>query len=144
MNTTSTRSTHRSPPARTALETSGRRQPNILGTSAFNYKGQQRFDAALFDSFHGPHFLASDLNQHRAAELPHSQSWMPATTPYVLGRPGDRRGSEISVYNLFDSTAVSRFARQGHVCRTAGQGLLHGRPVSAAQSWLDCPMNSDS
>jgi iron complex outermembrane recepter protein len=100
------------------------RQPNILGNLGLYYK-DSRFDAALFDSFTGRTFT-SDLNN---IELPsyHIVRLDAGYTRTFAG--GDRARIGVSVYNLFDSTAVSEGSPRQGTLQNAGQAYFIGRQV---------------
>ena len=100
------------------------RQPNILGNLGLYYK-DSRFDAALFDSFTGRTFT-SDLNN---IELPsyHIVRLDAGYTRTFAG--GDRARLGISVYNLFDSTAVSEGSPRQGTLQNTGQAYFIGRQV---------------
>ena len=100
------------------------RQPNILGNLGLYYK-DETFDAAVFDSFTGRTFT-SDLNN---IELPsyHIVRLDAGYTRTFAG--GDRARIGISVYNLFDSTAVSEGSPRQGTLQNAGQAYFIGRQV---------------
>ena len=100
------------------------RQPNILGNLGLYYK-DSRFDAALFDSFTGRTFT-SDLNN---IELPsyHIVRLDAGYTRTFAG--GDRARIGVSVYNLFDSTAVSEGSPRQGTLQNTGQAYFIGRQV---------------
>jgi len=100
------------------------RQPNVLGNLGLYYKDSV-FDAALFDSYTGRTF-ASDLNN---IELPsyHIVRLDAGYTRTFVG--GDRARIGISVYNLFDSTAVSEGSPRQGTQQNAGQAYFIGRQV---------------
>jgi iron complex outermembrane receptor protein len=100
------------------------RQPNVLGNLGLYYK-DETYDAALFDSFTGRTF-ASDLNN---IELPsyHIVRLDAGYTRTFAG--GDRARIGISVYNLFDSTAVSEGSPRQGTLQNAGQAYFIGRQV---------------
>ena len=100
------------------------RQPNVLGNLGLYYK-DSLFDAALFDSFTGRTFT-SDLNN---IELPsyHIVRLDAGYTRTFAG--GDRARIGISVYNLFDSTAVSEGSPRQGTQQNAGQAYFIGRQV---------------
>lgn len=100
------------------------RQPNVLGNLGLYYK-DETFDAAVFDSFTGRTFT-SDLNN---IELPsyHIVRLDAGYTRTFAG--GDRARIGISVYNLFDSTAVSEGSPRQGTLQNAGQAYFIGRQV---------------
>jgi outer membrane receptor protein involved in Fe transport len=100
------------------------RQPNVLGNLGLYYK-DSLFDAALFDSFTGRTFT-SDLNN---IELPsyHIVRLDAGYTHTFSG--GDRARVGVSVYNLFDSTAVSEGSPRQGTLQNAGQAYFIGRQV---------------
>jgi iron complex outermembrane receptor protein len=100
------------------------RQPNVLGNLGLYYK-DSLFDAALFDSFTGRTFT-SDLNN---IELPsyHIVRLDAGYTRTFAG--GDRARIGISVYNLFDSTAVSEGSPRQGTLQNVGQAYFIGRQV---------------
>jgi iron complex outermembrane receptor protein len=100
------------------------RQPNVLGNLGLYYK-DSRFDAALYDSFTGRTFT-SDLNN---IELPsyHIVRLDVGYSHTFAG--GDRARLGISVYNLFDSTAVSEGSPRQGTQQNAGQAYFIGRQV---------------
>jgi len=69
------------------------RQPNILGNLGLYYRTAVRRGAVRF--LHGPHFCVG-LEQHRAAELPHSQAGC-RLHPYVAGRRRARAESASTI-----------------------------------------------
>jgi outer membrane receptor protein involved in Fe transport len=100
------------------------RQPNVLGNLGLYYKDAM-FDAALFDSFTGRTFT-SDLNN---IELPsyHIVRLDAGYTRTFSG--GDRARIGLSIYNLFDSTAVSEGSPRQGTLQNAGQAYFIGRQV---------------
>jgi iron complex outermembrane receptor protein len=100
------------------------RQPNVLGNLGLYYK-DNRFDAALYDSFTGRTFT-SDLNN---IELPsyHIVRLDAGYSHTFAG--GDRARIGLSVYNLFDSTAVSEGSPRQGTLQNAGQAYFIGRQV---------------
>lgn len=100
------------------------RQPNVLGNLGLYYKDTM-FDAALYDSFTGRTFT-SDLNN---IELP-SYHIVRLDLGYShTFTSGDRARFGISVYNLFDSTAVSEGSPRQGTQQNAGQAYFIGRQV---------------
>jgi len=98
------------------------------------YYKDSLFDAALFDSFTGRTFT-SDLNN---IELPsyHIVRLDAGFTRTFAG--GDRARIGISVYNLFERTAVSEGSPRQGTLQNTGQATSSAGKVLRGASWLDC------
>jgi outer membrane receptor protein involved in Fe transport len=100
------------------------RQPNVLGNLGLYYK-DSLFDAAIFDSYTGRTFT-SDLNNIELAGF-HIVRLDAGYTRTFSG--GDRARIGVSVYNLFDSTAVTEGSPRQGTLQNAGQAYFIGRQV---------------
>jgi len=100
------------------------RQPNVLGNLGLYYK-DSLFDAAIFDSYTGRTFT-SDLNNIELAGY-HIVRMDAGYTKTFSG--GDRARIGVSIYNLFDSTAVSEGSPRQGTLQNAGQAYFIGRQV---------------
>ncbi|WP_165837098.1 TonB-dependent receptor [Phenylobacterium hankyongense] len=100
------------------------RQPDWMANAGFYYN-KDGIDAALFDTYTGRTFT-SDLNN---IELP-AFHVVRLDLGYTLTvRGGDKLRAGLSVYNLFDSQAVTEGSPRLGTLQNAGQAFFVGRTV---------------
>ena len=100
------------------------RQPNVLANAGLYFR-QSGFDASILDTYTGRTFT-SDLNN---IELPsyHVVRLEVGYSHEFAG--GDRARIGVSVYNLFDSDAVTEGSPRQGTLQNAGQAYFIGRQV---------------
>ncbi|MDB6088835.1 MAG: TonB-dependent receptor [Gammaproteobacteria bacterium] len=100
------------------------RQPNVMANAGFYFR-HSGFDASIFDTYTGRTFT-SDLNN---IKLPgyHIVRLDVGYARTFAG--GDRARIGVSVYNLFDSDAVSEGSPRQGTLQNAGQAYFIGRQV---------------
>jgi len=100
------------------------RQPNIMANAGLYFR-QSGFDASIYDTYTGRTFT-SDLNN---IKLPGYHIVRLDVGYARTFAAGDRARIGVSVYNLFDSDAVSEGSPRQGTLQNAGQAYFIGRQV---------------